>query len=102
MKKFYTEIVDPYWDAERKYIDDRFSSVPFNFARLPIKDFFIKTEWSKTQLIGYLNSWSAVQHFIDDKKYNPVDDIISDLDHLWKDVKAVSFPVFLKIGRIIK
>ena len=55
---------------------------------------------SKDDLIGYLNSWSAVQHFIDDKKYNPVDDIISDLDVLWKDVKAVSFPVFCKIGRV--
>ena len=55
---------------------------------------------SKDDLIGYLNSWSAVQHFIDDKRYNPVDDIINDLDLLWKGVKPVSLPVFLKMGRI--
>ena len=102
IKRFYTEIVGPYWDAERKYIDDNFNTVPFNFTPLPTKDFFIKTVWSKDDVVGYLNSWSAVQHFIDDKKYNPVDDIVNDLDILWKDVKTVTFPVFLKLGRIVK
>ncbi|MEO7293168.1 MAG: SAM-dependent methyltransferase, partial [Ginsengibacter sp.] len=100
IKKFYTQIVGPYWDVERKHIDDRFSCVPFNFTPLPKRDFFINIEWSKDELIGYLNSWSAVQHFINDKKYNPVDDIISDLDLLWKDVQSVSFPVFLRIARV--
>lgn len=100
IKKFYTQIVGPYWDAERKYIDDRFNNVPFNFTPLPTKDFFINTEWRKDDLIGYLNSWSAVQHFSEAKKYNPVDDIIGDLNLLWRDVKAVSFPLFLKLGRI--
>ena len=100
IKRFYTEIVGPFWDAERKCIDDNFKNVPFNFTLLPTKDFFIKTEWSKDDVVGYLNSWSAVQHFIESKKYNPVDDIINELDLGWKDVKPVSFPVFLKMGRV--
>ena len=100
IKKFYTEIVGAYWDAERNYIDNCFSTVPFNFTPLPTKDFFINTEWSKDDVVGYLNSWSAVQHFIDDKNYNPVDDIVRDLDLLWKDVKKISFPIFLKMGRV--
>ena len=100
IKKFYTEIVDPYWDAERKYVDDNYNTVPFNFTPLPTKQFFIKTGWSKDGLIGYLNSWSSVQHFIDAKKYNPVDEIIHEVDNLWKDVRPVSFPLFLKLGRV--
>ncbi|MGI8581582.1 MAG: class I SAM-dependent methyltransferase [Chitinophagaceae bacterium] len=100
IKKFYTETIGLYWDKERKYVDDNYNNVPFNFKPLPTKEFFINTEWSKDDLIGYLNSWSAVQHFINDKKYNPVDDIIIDLDLLWKDVKGVSFPLFLKLGRV--
>ena len=100
IKHFYTNIVGQYWDKERKYVDEKYNTVPFNFSPLPTKDFFIRTEWSKNDFVGYLNSWSSVQHFIDDKKYNPVDDIINELDLLWKDVKAVSFPVFLKLGRV--
>ena len=100
IKKFYTEIVGPYWDKERKYVDNNYNSVPFNFSPLPAKQFFIKSEWSKDDVIGYLNSWSSVQHFIDTNKYNPVDNIISELALLWKDTKLVTFPLFLKLAKI--
>ena len=100
VKKFYSEIVGPYWDKERKLVDDNYSTIPFNFDPLPTKEFFIKSEWTKEDLIGYLNSWSSVQHFINARKYNPVNDIINDIDNLWKDVNAVTFPLFLKLGRV--
>ena len=100
VKKFYFEIVGPYWDAERKYVDANYSNAPFNFSPLPTKDFSINIEWSKDDVIGYLNSWSSVQHFIDAKKYNPVNDIINDLNLFFKEVKHVSFPLFLKLGRV--
>jgi SAM-dependent methyltransferase len=101
IRKFYTEIVGPYWDNERKYVDDNYSSVPFNFPLLPAKEFSINVVWSKNDLIGYLNSWSSVQHFIETKKYNPIDNIINDLDLIWKNEKPVSFPLFLKLGRVM-
>lgn len=100
--KFYTEIVGPYWDAERKYIEDNYKTVPFNFTLLPTQQFFIKEEWSKEDVIGYLDSWSSVQHFIKAKKYNPMEDILQELDDLWKDTKPVSFPLFLKLGKVNK
>jgi Methylase involved in ubiquinone/menaquinone biosynthesis len=100
IKNFYSNIVGPYWDKERKFVDDNYSSVPFNFSLLPTKQFFIKTEWSKDDLIGYLNSWSSVQHFMDDKKYNPINEIINDIGIVWKDIKPVSFPLFLQLGSV--
>lgn len=100
IKKFYTETVGLYWDAERKYVDDNYNSLPFNFTPLPSAAFFIKAMWGKDDLIGYLNSWSSVQHFIAAKNYNPVNDIINDLGLLWKNEKPVSFPLFLEMGRV--
>jgi ubiquinone/menaquinone biosynthesis C-methylase UbiE len=100
IKNFYTEIVGPYWDKERKYVDDNYINIPFNFKPLPTKQFFINVEWSKDDLIGYLSSWSSVRRFMAAKNYNPVNDIINDLDLLWKDEKPVSFPLFLKLGRV--
>lgn len=100
IKNFYSGIVGPYWDKERKYVDDNYENVPFNFMPLPTQQFFINAEWSKDDLMGYLNSWSSVQHFIEAKKYNPVKKIADDLDLLWKNVMPVSFPLFLKLGRV--
>jgi len=102
IEKFYTGVVGPYWDAERRYVDNNYSDVPFPFASLPTKDFFITAEWGKDDVAGYLSSWSSVQHFINANKYNPIDEIINELDLLWQNIKPVSFPLFLKLGRVEK
>jgi ubiquinone/menaquinone biosynthesis C-methylase UbiE len=73
IRHFYTAIVGKYWDAERKYIDEYYKTIPFNFEELPSKEFSIKTAWDKNDLPGYFNSWSSVQHFIKANGYNPVD-----------------------------
>ena len=101
---FYKEIVGPYWDKERKHIDDHYSQLPFPFEPLPSRDFQINTSFTKGQLKGYLSTWSAVQHFIKRKGVSPLEKIESSLNNSWKDneSKPFTFPVYLKIGRIIK
>ena len=32
---FYTAVVGPYWDAERRYVDDRYRTIPFPFLEIP-------------------------------------------------------------------
>ncbi len=83
-------------------MDEKYNTIHFNFMELPSHNFFIKAEWSKENLIGYLNSWSSVQHFIAEKKYNPIDEIINEVNLLWKYNIQVIFPLFLKIGKINK
>lgn len=102
IKKFYTDIIGPYWDEERKFVEDNYKTVPFNFSALPEKDFSINAEWTRDNLVGYFNSWSAVRNFIDDKNHNPVDLIVDELSAIWgkEEVKPVAFPLFLRIGRV--
>ena len=102
IKRFYTEIVGPYWDAERKFVEEAYQTVPFGFSPLPAKDFFIHGQWLREDLIGYLHSWSSVRHFIRDKNYDPLSLIVDDLALNWKkdESKQVSFPVFVRIGRV--
>ena len=104
-RHFYTKIVGPYWDAERKYIDESYKTVPFNFDELPSKEFSIHVRWNKEDLTGYLNSWSSVQHFITANHYNPVNEMATQLITIWPSEKneiEFVFPVFLRIGRIEK
>lgn len=99
---FYTNTVGPYWDAERKYVDEHYRTVPFPYEELAAKEFFIEQRWSQQDLVGYLNTWSSVQHFIRSKNYNPVDALILELKNAWpaKDDIAFRFPLFLRIGKI--
>jgi hypothetical protein len=101
---FYYDIVFSYWDAERRHVEKNYESVEFNFDLLPAQSFGTDLIYTKEHLIGYLQSWSAVQNYIKANDSSPVGLIMNDLDSIWKEeeTKKVHFPIFLKIGRILK
>ena len=57
--------------------------------------------WEFEQVIGYLNTWSAVQHYIRRNNENPVEKFSEELKKLWGNVlkRKVTFPVFMRTGR---
>jgi ubiquinone/menaquinone biosynthesis C-methylase UbiE len=104
VRYFYVDVVGKYWDAERKSVDEKYETIPFEFEKLPSKEFNIDVEWDAEELLGYFNTWSSVQHFIKANGYNPVDEIADKIKSVWDDEKkkSFSFPLFLLIGRIKK
>jgi SAM-dependent methyltransferase len=98
----YTDIVGPYWDEERRYVDEGYQTIPFPFTEIPSPPFSITYQWSLEHLIGYLQTWSAVKHYQKKKGSNPVDLIWQDLVRHWGDEesKTVCFPLLLRVGRI--
>ncbi len=101
---FYTNITGPYWDVERKHVDDHYANLPFDFELLPSKKFAIETNYTKEQLLGYFFSWSATQNFIKSNSYSPIEQIKNDLYQLWPQDESMPFhfPLILKLGRINK
>jgi ubiquinone/menaquinone biosynthesis C-methylase UbiE len=101
---FYRDITGPYWDAERKYVDDNYQTVEFRFEQLPEPGFEMQLQWNREQFTGYLSSWSSVQHFIDRNGHSPLSLIEERLQELWPGEKTmtVTFPLFMRIGRILK
>jgi SAM-dependent methyltransferase len=99
---FYHNIVGPYWDEARKMVEQEYKNVPFPFEELPAAKFRIVVNWSLAQFAGYLESWSATQKFIKANGFDPVPAFINDLRTLWSDneIKTVTFPVFMKLGRV--
>lgn len=100
--KLYKEILDGFWDDERQHIDSHYQNIPFPFEEIKIPDFHIHDEWQPEHLIGYLNTWSGLKHFIREKGFNPVDELESEIQKAWGNSKfqKVTFPVFTRIGRI--
>ncbi|HYE53423.1 MAG TPA: class I SAM-dependent methyltransferase [Chitinophagaceae bacterium] len=99
---FYVNVTDPYWDAARKYVDEGYRTIPFYFEELPVeRKFSIRVDWGIAELQGYLNSWSAIQKFIQVNGYNPVDQLIQELHPHWKkDTIGFNFPLYLRIGKV--
>ena len=101
---FFHNVVYSYWDAERKYVDEEYTTIPFPFESIAAPQFAINAEWTNDQLIGYLNSWSAVQHYIKQNGNNPVSFIENQIHKHWRDNEKldIHFPLFLKIGVVNK
>ncbi len=76
IEDLYSNTLGNYWDKERKYIDENYQTIPFPCSEFPAPKFVNSQDWTLQHLIGYLNTWSAVKHFIKQNGFNPVDNCI--------------------------
>lgn len=99
---FYENIIGSYWDSERRYVDENYTTIPFPFEEIEVKQFSNEFTWTFEQLTGYLDTWSAVQHYIKKNNANPVDIIRDELKASWeKSDGKVYFPLLLRIGKLV-
>lgn len=101
---FYTNITGPYWDEERKHIDEEYQNIPFPFEEIEAPDFTIAVKWHVAELEGYFNTWSSVQKYIRQSGENPVPVLMAKIKPLvhTDDLLAIKFPVFMRVGRVRK
>ena len=102
MADFYSKVVGPYWDKERRYIDDNYRTIPFPYVDLPAPAFTIDVQWSFDHLIGYIETWSAVKHYQKEKGENPVRLVEARLKTAWGEGGSLSghFPILLRLARV--
>jgi len=104
VRNFHENVAKPYWDHERKYVEEKYETVEFDYELLPVKKFESILHWQREDLLGYVGSWSAIQKFIKTNGYSPLPQLEDELKKIWPDdeIKRVSFPVYLKLGRVLK
>jgi len=104
MATFYRDVVGPYWDKERKYIDDNYRTIPFPFDEIKSPPFDYTLEWTFEHLIGYLGTWSAVKHYEKATGKYPVDLIRDELKKAWGESETCTgrLPILLRVARIGK
>ncbi|MBX2927492.1 MAG: class I SAM-dependent methyltransferase [Saprospiraceae bacterium] len=98
---YHRDVLGPYWDYERRYVDDRYKDFPFPFEEIPTPGFELHMEWTLTQLEGYLGTWSALRNYRRETGKDPLPALMKKIAEHWSlgEVHAVRFPVFLRAGR---
>lgn len=97
---FDKSIVGPYWDEERKHIDECYSRMHHDsFALVESNSsHFIKVDWSSDRLKSYLKTWSSVRHYIHQNEKDPVDFLFDTYDCLnYQGAHTFQFPIFSKL-----
>ncbi|MFD2514113.1 class I SAM-dependent methyltransferase [Pontibacter locisalis] len=102
IERLYDGILSSYWDVERRYIDENYRTIPFPFTELEVPHFTMTSTWTLEQLIGYLNTWSAVKHYEKQHQENPVGLVEQELRQAWGNDphKTVSFEIISRVGKV--
>ena len=100
IQDLYFKILNGYWDPERRYIDENYSSIPFPFEALAVPEFNMQYQWSAAQLLNYIQTWSAVKHYQQQNQRNPLQALEACLE-LQTGHLRVEFPVLLRLGRLL-
>lgn len=101
--RFYKDVLDPYWPPERRYVEEGYRSFVFPFDELIAPPLAIEVQWQASDLIGYVDTWSAVRGLEKDLGRAPVEQFQRDLLARWDDPqrrRTIRFPLSLRVGRI--
>lgn len=82
--RLYNDILgSQYWPKERKYVDEAYQTLPFPFQKIQTPTFAMEKKINYFELIGYLQTWSAVKEYVDRNHKSPLDFIYADLQKAW-------------------
>lgn len=101
MRRFYGQVVGPYWPPERRIVEDGYRSLPFPFAAIQAPPFTLEARWDLARFLGYLGTWSATRRCLAARGTDPVQEIAGALAQAWGEerVRPVRWPLSLRIGR---
>jgi SAM-dependent methyltransferase len=102
-QQFYWDVLGPHWPPERRHVEDGYRSFDFSFAEIESPSMAIETSWNLSDLIGYVDTWSAVRQLEQRMGRGPFETFRAELAQSWGDPGkryVVRWPLALRVGRV--
>jgi SAM-dependent methyltransferase len=103
LRDFEENTVGRYWNPERRWVDERYQTIPFPFVEVPAPTLELRVEWTLRQLGAYLGSWSAVVKFRRERGEDPVSPLLERIATRWRPserTREVTWPLYIRVGRV--
>jgi SAM-dependent methyltransferase len=100
VRRFYRDVVGPYWPPERRLVDEEYRTLPFYWPEIEAPRFAIENSLTLEGVLAYVHTWSAVQRFIGERGFDPVPLLGDELRDLWSGPRLVRFELALRVGRV--
>ncbi|MCB9081062.1 MAG: class I SAM-dependent methyltransferase [Lewinellaceae bacterium] len=98
---FYHQVVGPYWDPERKHVENHYRDLYFPAPSLPGPELAINDTWSWETMVGFWSTWSSLQRYRESTQHDPLPLAAKELRKRWPSGQMipVKFPIFLWLGK---
>lgn len=98
--QFYDGPIGPFWPPERRLVESGYRDFDFPFAEFSFPASAMELTWRLEEFTAYLRSWSAVNRFIKERGFDPVDALEAELRPRWGGgPRLVTWPLAGRIGR---
>jgi SAM-dependent methyltransferase len=101
--QFYHEVLGPFWPPERRHVETGYRDLPFSFQELAPPAIAMTAEWTLSETLGYIDTWSAVRQAEAQLGRQPFEQFSTDLTAAWGDPETrreIRWPLSLRAGRI--
>jgi len=99
LKNYYFHEVGPYFNPNRKLIDDKYVNIVPTFGRIERKEMSMQKTMDMSTLIGYLSTWSGLDNYkkANPNKPDPLQNLIKRIEsNIGKDGKVtLTFPIYI-------
>lgn len=102
LKHFYSDVVGPYWEPERKWVEQAYMPLIVPFTELTAPQLQMTTRWSLDHLLGYMDTWSATQKWKAQAAENSVESLRPAFELVWGSAFELEFqwPLTLRIFQL--
>lgn len=103
MERFYYGTLDPFWPPQRAHVRDHYRSLPFPFPEVDPPRFVMRPQWSRTDLLNQVSTWSAVRRHDAATGISAVDLLATQLEQAWPVAdqrRPVEWTINMRVGRV--
>jgi SAM-dependent methyltransferase len=100
-QQFYVEEIGPFWPPERALVDQGYRTLDFPFDELPTPPLEIRREFTLTELLGYVATWSAARRARNSGRGDLLQRFGTELAAVWGDpqtARTARWPVNVRLG----
>jgi SAM-dependent methyltransferase len=103
LREFESGTVGPYWNPERKWVDEGYRTIPFPFDEIQAPRLELRAEWTLSQLGAYIGSWSSVASYRRERGEDPVAPLLERIANQWgpaQQTRDIKWPLNIRVGRV--
>ncbi len=102
IKHFYGTTLGEFWLPQRRLVEEGYRTMPFPFDEIPSPQFEMRAEWTLVEMLGYVETWSAVGALSRAKGRAQIDAFREEIAIAWGNPqtrRTVRWPLSMRLGR---
>ena len=79
----FRKSIESYWPQRSRYLQDFYNDIEAPFERIESPDLEIEENWTSSDYLAHLESWSGTRYYRDTVGENPLETIQRELERIW-------------------